>query len=64
MLIYLKIEKRGMYMNYLLNPPTGERPVNGWIIFLIVLAALALIGTLVAPKIPQIVAWFKKTFKK
>ena len=51
-------------MNYLINPPTGERPISGWIILLIVLAALALLGTLLAPKFPQIADWFKKTFKK
>ena len=51
-------------MNYLLSPPTGEQPINGWIIFLIVVALLVLIGTLLAPKFPQIAAWLKKIFNK
>jgi len=51
-------------MNYLFNPPTGERPISGWIILLIIVAALVLIGTLLAPKLPQIKNGIKKIFKK
>ena len=51
-------------MYSLLNPATGEKPINGWIIFLIIIAALALIAALLAPKFPKIIDFFKKIFKK
>lgn len=51
-------------MNFPLNPPTGERPLNGWIIVLIVVAALALVATVLAPKVPKMIEFFKTKFKK
>ncbi len=45
-------------------PLTGEKPINGWIIVAIVVAALALVATLLAPKIPAIIDYFKNKFKK
>ncbi len=45
-------------------PATGEKPISGWIIFLIIVAALALIITVLAPKIPAVIDFFKRKFKK
>lgn len=42
-------------------PQTGEKPLSGWIIALIVVAALALLGALF---FPQLCALYKKIFKK
>ena len=45
-------------------PATGEKPLNAWIIVAIVAAALALITSVLAPKLPDIINFFKNKFKK
>lgn len=51
-------------MSNLLNPSTGERPINAWIVFLVIFAALVLLATLLAPVLPKIAEFFKKIIKK
>ena len=49
-------------MNSLWNiPQTGEKPLSGWIIALIVIAAIALLGALFFPQLCEL---YKKHFKK
>ena len=45
-------------------PNTGEQPINPWIIVAIVVAAVAVVATLIAPKIPAIIKFLKAFFKK
>ena len=50
--------------NFVLNPPTGEKPLSGWIIAIIIIAALAVVASLLLPKLPKIKKFFEEKFKK
>lgn len=46
------------------NVPTGEQPLNAWIVVLIIVAGLLLIASVIYPYLPKIIDFFKEKFSK
>ncbi len=44
------------------NVPTGEQPLNAWIVILIVVAGLLLLASVIYPYLPKIIEVFKEKF--
>ncbi len=47
---------------YTYNVPTGEQPLNAWIIVLIIVAGLLLLASVIYPYLPKICDYFKNKF--
>lgn len=53
-----------MQYYYSLIPPTGEKPLSGWIIAIIVIAAVLLIASALIPFLPKIIEFIKAKIKE
>ena len=49
---------------YPLIPQTGEKPLSGWIIAIIVIAAILLIASALIPFLPKIIEFAKTKIKE